>query len=159
MCVFVLLTLPSDFRFPFFSSELEWINFSEIESMNIPFPIFNLETDSLTSHFLGQKEFDSFYKNGPTPASSSCIFVFSNTQIVIFTTNKCEQMSIQYTVSGFKLTTFWTWVSSHNHLTRAPAIESIFCIAVQLHSVKIWTKKLFTDWPKCILTWKYILCL
>ena len=31
------------------------------------------------------------------------------------------KMSIQYTVLGFELTTFGTWVSSHNHLTRAPA--------------------------------------
>ena len=30
-------------------------------------------------------------------------------------------MSIQYTVPGFESTTFGTWVSSHNHLTRAPA--------------------------------------
>ena len=30
-------------------------------------------------------------------------------------------MSIQYTVLGFELTTFGTLVSSHNHLTRAPA--------------------------------------
>ena len=28
-------------------------------------------------------------------------------------------MSIQYSVLGFKHTTFGTWVSSHNHLTRA----------------------------------------
>ena len=33
--------------------------------------------------------------------------------ITIFTT--CEKMSIQYTVLGFELTTFWTRVSSHNH--------------------------------------------
>ena len=30
-------------------------------------------------------------------------------------------MSIQYTVPGFEPTTFRTWVSSHNHQTRAPA--------------------------------------
>ena len=29
-------------------------------------------------------------------------------------------MSIQYTVPGYELTTFGTWVSSHNHWTRAP---------------------------------------
>ena len=32
------------------------------------------------------------------------------------------KMSIQYTVPGLELTTFGTWVSSHNHLTRAPAL-------------------------------------
>ena len=45
-------------------------------------------------------------------------------------------MSIQYTVPGFEPTTFGTWVSSHNHLTRAPTlllkclqsiIKLIFC--------------------------------
>ena len=30
-------------------------------------------------------------------------------------------MSIQYPVPGFEPTNFWTWVSSHNHQTRAPA--------------------------------------
>ena len=29
-------------------------------------------------------------------------------------------MSIQYSVLGFKPTTFRMWVSSHNHYTRAP---------------------------------------
>ena len=38
--------------------------------------------------------------------------LFKNT---IFTTNKYEKMSIQYTVQGFELMTFETWVSSHNH--------------------------------------------
>ena len=37
-------------------------------------------------------------------------------------TNKYEKMSIQYTEPGFKLMTFWTWVSSHNHYSRAPAL-------------------------------------
>ena len=36
-------------------------------------------------------------------------------QITIFTANECEKMSIQYMVPGFKLTTFGTGVSSHNH--------------------------------------------
>ena len=33
-------------------------------------------------------------------------------------------MSIHYTVPGFELTTFETWVSSHNHMTRAPTLTS-----------------------------------
>ena len=41
---------------------------------------------------------------------------------LIFTTIKCETMSIQYTVLGFEPTTFSTWVSSDNHNTRAPAL-------------------------------------
>ena len=32
------------------------------------------------------------------------------------------KMSIQYLVPGFEPMTFLTWVSSHNHYTRAPAV-------------------------------------
>ena len=42
----------------------------------------------------------------------SCIFAFSNS---FYSKYVCEKMSIQNTVPGFKLTTFGTWVSSHNH--------------------------------------------
>ena len=59
----------------------------------------------------------SLFKNGPSPASSSLILSFQ-TNITIFTifSNKCEK----YAELGFEPTTFGTWVSSHNHLTRAP---------------------------------------
>ena len=50
----------------------------------------------------------------------SITFVFSNKN-TIFTANKCEKMSIQYTMLGFEPTTFGTWVSSQNHNIRAPA--------------------------------------
>ena len=43
------------------------------------------------------------------------LFSSFHTFITIFTTNKCEKMSIQYTMLRFELTTFGTWVSSHNH--------------------------------------------
>ena len=49
----------------------------------------------------------SFFKNGPTRPLFHLFLSFQN-QIIIFTTNKCEKMSIQYTVLGFKLTTFGT---------------------------------------------------
>ena len=49
-----------------------------------------------------------FLKNGPTRPLFH-LFLSFQTQIIIFTTNKCEKMSIQYTVLGFKLTTFGTW--------------------------------------------------
>ena len=45
-----------------------------------------------------------FLKNGPIPTSFSFIFK----HITIFTTNKCEKISIQYMVLGFELTTFGT---------------------------------------------------
>ena len=50
----------------------------------------------------------------------------------IFTTNQCEKMSIQYqcTAPGFEPMTFWTWVVTHNHLTRAPCL----CISFSLSS-------------------------
>ena len=35
-------------------------------------------------------------------------------------------MSIHYTVLGFEPATFRTWVSSHNHSTRAPAQQIFF---------------------------------
>ena len=44
---------------------------------------------------------------------------FSNNQHIFY--NKFMwKMSIQYTVPGFELTTFWLWVTSFYHLTRAP---------------------------------------
>ena len=58
-------------------------------------------------------------------------------------------MSIQYTVPGFEPMTSWTWIVSHYHLIRPPAL---FCV---LHFVVIkwhWQKKIvfvFFDklWP------------
>ena len=52
------------------------------------------------------------------------LFSSFQTNITIFTTNIWEKMSIQYTVLGFETTTFRTWVSSHDHWTRAPACLS-----------------------------------
>ena len=53
-----------------------------------------------------------FLKNGP---SLFHLCSFFQTNITIFTANKCEKMSIQYTVLGYEPKTFGTWVSSHNH--------------------------------------------
>ena len=47
----------------------------------------------------------NFLINGPSPASFSFIFVFSN-NITITTTNICEKMFIQYTVQRVEPTTF-----------------------------------------------------
>ena len=52
------------------------------------------------------------------------LFPSFQTHITIFTTNKCEQMSIQYMVPGFELATFGTRGSPHNHQTRALALVS-----------------------------------
>ena len=59
--------------------------------------------------------FNSFLKNGPTPASFSFIFGLFKQTLQIFTKNICEKNPIKYTVPGYKPTTFETWVSSHNH--------------------------------------------
>ena len=48
------------------------------------------------------------------------------TNNIIFTTNHCEKLSIQYTELGFKPTTFLTRVVTHNHQTRAPALVAAF---------------------------------
>ena len=42
------------------------------------------------------------------------------------------QTNIQYTVPGFEPTTFVTWVSSHNHYTRAPAIVPLCLVSLYL---------------------------
>ena len=50
------------------------------------------------------------------PACFSFIFgLFQTNIITIFTTNKCEKMSTQYTAPGFKPTTSRTRVVYHNH--------------------------------------------
>ena len=47
-----------------------------------------------------------FMQNGPTPASFSFIFGRFKQTLQIFTTNICENVSIQYMVPGFEPTTF-----------------------------------------------------
>ena len=69
---------------------------------------------SLCRLVLGRNSNYIFF-NGPTLASFSFIFVFSNTHFKLCNKCVCEKMSIQYMVPGFELTTFGTWVSSHNH--------------------------------------------
>ena len=49
----------------------------------------------------------------PRPLYS--LFSSFPTNITIFTTNKCEKISIHYMVLGFEPMTFGTLVSSHNH--------------------------------------------
>ena len=48
-----------------------------------------------------------FFKMGQ-PRPLFHLFSSFQTHITIFTTNKCEKMSIQYTVLGFEPTTFGT---------------------------------------------------
>ena len=69
----------------------------------------------------------SFLMGQPRP-----LFIanFRSFQTKIFTTNICENLSIQYTVPGFEATTFGTRVSSHNHYTRALSFfPSVFSLS------------------------------
>ena len=52
-----------------------------------------------------------FLKKWANPGLFSFIFGHLKQTLQIFTTNRFEKMSIQYT----EHTTFGTWVSSHNH--------------------------------------------
>ena len=79
------------------------------------------ENGSLTNiyHYYGSNPMyylqgGNLFKKRPSSASSR-LFSSFQINITILTTNICEKMSIQSTVLGFKLTTFGTRVSSHNH--------------------------------------------
>ena len=41
-------------------------------------------------------------------------------------------MPLQYPVLGFKSATFWKQVSSHNHLTRAPALACLILTHIKI---------------------------
>ena len=56
-----------------------------------------------------------FFKKMCQSQSLFNLFSSFQTHITIFSTNFCENMSIQYTVLGFELTTFVTRVSLLNH--------------------------------------------
>ena len=50
-------------------------------------------------------------------------------------------MSIQYTVPGFEPTTFGTWVTSHNHQTRAPALFHSFFVQCAIPGLFFFSPK------------------
>ena len=56
------------------------------------------------------------------------------------------KMSTRYTVLGFKPTTFGTWVSSHNHKTRSPAINTI-------HLIHLKANKIANNWIRNGVLW------
>ena len=65
------------------------------------------------------------------------------TNITIFTANKCEKMSIQDTVLRFEPTTFGTWVSSHNILEKGPHFSQIkFHFVVNENPQERWNVKI-----------------
>ena len=70
--------------------------------------------------------------------ASFCWFSPFQTNIKIFTTNKCQIISIQCTLLGFESTTFGTWVSSLNHKTRASTHLVILFVYKQNLSGVYW---------------------
>ena len=79
--------------------------------------------------------FTIIFKNGPSRPLVHFIVVFQSKQH-IFNNKQRWKMSIQYMALGFEPKTFGTWVSSHNHYTRAPALSQIYLplITVQLQT-------------------------
>ena len=59
--------------------------------------------------------------------------VFSNQQYNFYSKSMWK-MSHQYSAQGFKPMTFWTWVVTHNHWTRAPAQITFFFRLEFFHS-------------------------
>ena len=62
---------------------------------------FALQRKKLFLRLISSQDSTHYFLNGPSPASFSSIFGFSNKHYN-FKTNKCEKMSIQYTVLGFE---------------------------------------------------------
>ena len=73
-------------------------------------PSLGLAPERLNHYLFIVPNIDFFKKNWPTRPLFNLLSSFQ-THITIFTTNKGEKMSIQYTVPGFKPTTFGTWGS------------------------------------------------
>ena len=106
-----------------FSPEYEVV-YTYHQGAEVELPIVNAELEDIkVAHQVWLTFIKAFIKNftarlflmGQVRPLFHLFWSFQTNIITFFTTNKCENMSIQYTVSGFKLTTFGTWVSSHNH--------------------------------------------
>ena len=78
-------------------------------------PNYLLRALMFSSRYFSKTKSLISFLNGPTPPSFSFIFVFFKHTFQILQQIDMWKMSIQYTVPGFKLTTFGTWVSFHNH--------------------------------------------
>ena len=77
-----------------------------------------------------------FSKNGPTSASFSFIFVFSNKHYNSHNKYMWKNvMSIQYRAPGLEPKAFGSWVSSHNHWTWTPA-NSIISLYLQIWTIR-----------------------
>ena len=65
--------------------------------------------------------FFSIFLNGPTRPLFNWFSVFSNKQYNFYNKSNWKNfMPIQYMAQGLEPMPFGTWVSSHNHYTRAP---------------------------------------
>ena len=90
----------------------------------------------------------SFFKNGPSPASL-CLFSFFTKKHYNSYNKFMSKMSIQYTTLGFKPTTFRTWVTSHDHQTRAPFILLLVCFLSFLTEFYVMSNCL--DWKLFVI--------
>ena len=94
----------------------------------------------LKVHFTNEME--SLFKKWADPASFSLIFrLFKQTIQFLQQINVKNVMFIQYSGPGFEPTTSWTWVVSHNHYTRAPALNNGVLLSSRCH------QRLFTTVP------------
>ena len=105
--------------------------FSHFANVGSSFPsILNPRVRILSTHPI----YTLIFSMGHT-LSIFCLFSSFQTSITIFTANKCEKLFLQYMGLGFKHTTFGTWVSSHNHQTRAPALPIYFFFSYSFLSI------------------------
>ena len=83
--------------------------------MTIQFEKYQNLTSGQPSFLQVNVVYIGFLKKWANPGLFSGIFGLFKQTLQIFTTNRCEKMSIQYTVLGFEPMTFGTWISLHNH--------------------------------------------
>ena len=92
----------------------------------------DLFSDSKVFEKMGQPRSFCFF-----PGSFCLFLVFSNKHWYNFYNKSMWKMSIQYMALGFEPTTFLTWVVTHNHLTRAPAVFLFIFIFFKQHFTEI----------------------
>ena len=99
---------------------------------------------------------DSFFLNGPTQASFSFIYtLFKQTIQFSQQINVKNVISIQYTAPGFKPSTSWTWVISHNHQTRAHSyLELTFSRSGLVLSLNVHVKTIIIERKKSMKDWQ-----
>ena len=91
----------------------KWPSFEKLKCKNVSF-LFN---NTLFFKWANPGLFFVYFRSFQT-----------NIKTILQQINVKNVKSIQYTAPGFKPTTSWTWIISHNHSTRAPCL--ILCFQV-----------------------------